>query len=107
MGGEGCEQETTSCCVVLRWNEEKRRGGGYSKEVYVDGKGMRQFKAEDGQKTEDVTSECMRWEGKSQMKRNFRRYKPCRRQGQKSTTKRGRKKRREEGVSIIGVSKSE
>ena len=36
----------------------------YSKGVYVYGKAMRQFKAEDRQKTEDVTSECMRWKRK-------------------------------------------
>ena len=62
---------------------------------------MKQFKGEDGRKTEEVRA-CG---GKEKSKkRKFRRCKPCRRQSQKSKAKRGRK-RRGEGVSICNICK--
>ena len=52
--------------VALEQGQETR--WMYCKGVYVDGKAMRQFKGEDGQKTEDGRSDCMR--GKEKVKRN-------------------------------------
>ena len=44
------------CCVGTRTRDEETRRWMYSKGVYVDGKAMRQFKGEHGQKTEEVSA---------------------------------------------------